>query len=126
MALIQIADGQWREASLLMREVLDAIGSDPGSQGRVGILDTIADLLVARGQKEEAAELLGSIDADQERSSLKVQVGFRARWERRQTDLRRSLGPERFDSAWVRGRLRAMPETLQAARQLLRYEETDA
>lgn len=117
--LLHIADGRLSDASLLLREILDGMGKEPMVHGRIGILDTLVDLIIARGQNDEAAEILGSIDAERERSSLPIQVGFRSRWDQRHEELRRSLGAERFDAAWVRGRLRHTLDMLEYAKQLL-------
>lgn len=119
VALLHIADAHWSEASLLLREVLEAIGDEASVHARIGVLDTVADLLIGRAQKAEAVEILGAIDAEQERASLPIGDGFRARWERRHESLRSALPRESFDAAWVRGRLRSSAEAMELARRLV-------
>src|SRR5690606_11268174 len=41
VALLHIADAHWSEASLLLREVLEAIGDEASVHARIGVLDTV-------------------------------------------------------------------------------------
>ena len=119
MALLHLADERWPEASLLLREALEAMGDESLVHARIGTLDTLADLLIGRGQRTQAVEILGAIDAERERSSLPIGRGFRSRWERRLELLRSALPPEEFDAAWVRGRLCSSEQAMELARRLV-------
>ena len=82
--------------------------SDEERIDRSATLDTVVDLLVAQGQAEAAAEILGAIDVTREQTDMPVPDGFRARWDVRMGEIRSALGDDSFQSAWVRGRVHTM------------------
>ena len=119
MVLIEIADGRLQEARSHVLEGLSAHSELPRVPSWVGMLDTVVDLLGARGQAAEAAEILGSIDAAREQTGLANPAGFRVRWDQRRDRLRDVLGEDSFQSAWARGRVHSMAEAWAFARQVI-------
>ena len=108
LVLIEIAEGRLAEARTLVREGLTAQSELPRLAAWIGLLDTVVDLLVAQGQAEAAAEILGAIDVTREQTDMPVPDGFRARWDVRMGEIRSALGDDSFQSAWVRGRVHTM------------------
>lgn len=119
MAEVEMQGGRLPEARAYLLEALSSLGPDPHVKAWIGVLDSTVDLLLARGQSEAAAEILGAIDAAREHTRNLTSVGLRSDWEQRRERLREALGTDRFGSAWARGRGRSMADAMEFAQQIL-------
>jgi tetratricopeptide (TPR) repeat protein len=117
MILIEIAEGRLPDARGHVLEGLSSLGREPDVASWIGMLEAAADYLGARGQAEEATEILGAVDAARKRRGIPVPIGFQPTAQRREARLREALGTDAFVSAWTRGRARSSSDTVEFALQ---------
>lgn len=114
MVLVEIADRHFPEARALVLEGLSNLGRDPVMPAWVRMMEITSDFVAARGQANEATEIMGAIYAARERAGVPVGSGLQ-RNDRRLDRLREALGTEAFDLAWTQGRARSEADTVTLA-----------